>query len=69
MKDSRKELVRKYWTLHEQHEMTFHEVMVDMYVTKNMSMRAMAKELCCSVGIIHRWLTDEGITERKVTFL
>lgn len=69
MKDSRKELVRRYWSLHEGKEMTFHEVMVDMYITKDMSVRDIQKELLCSVGIIHRWLTSEGITKKKIKFM
>lgn len=69
MKDSRKELVRRYWSLHEGREMSFHDVMVDMYVTKNMTIRQMAKEMFCSVGIVHRWLTDEGVTGKKIKFL
>ena len=68
-KSDRKEFVRRYWSLHENREMTFHEVMVDMYITKEMSMRDIGIELCCSLGIVHKWLVDEGIPGRKIKFL
>lgn len=69
MKDTRKELVRRYWSLHEKKEMTFHQVLLDMRIQKKMSLRTMASELCCSLGIVHRWLVEEGITEHKMKFL
>lgn len=68
---ARQALVARYWTLHEKRDtpMTFHQVMQDMYIEKGMSIRDMSKELGCALGVIHKWLKDEGIERRKMTFL
>lgn len=70
---ARQRLVTKYWSLHEGKSMTFHEVLVDMYVDKKMSIREIGSEFCCGPGIVHKWLADEGIntnkTHNKIKFL
>ena len=37
----------------------------DMYITQNMSMDEISKELSISIGIVHRWLNEYGISKQK----
>jgi len=36
-----------------------------LYIEKNLSMDDIAKELSVSIGVVHRWLNQYGISKQK----
>ena len=43
---------------------TMREVLVEMYVDKDMSMSQMAEELCVAKGTVWNWLMEYGIHKK-----
>lgn len=41
------------------------EILHDKYIEKDMTIPEIADELGVSVGIVHKWLKDEGINKHK----
>ena len=41
------------------------ELLIEMYIDKDMNIRDISKELCISVGVVHKYLKDFGINKEK----
>lgn len=41
------------------------ELLYDLYVKQNMSMDEVAEHLSISIGIVHKWLNEYGISKQK----
>lgn len=41
------------------------EILMDKYIEQDMTIQQIADELGVSVGIVHKWLKEEGINKQK----
>ena len=44
------------------------ELLTELYLDKDMTISEIAKRLGVSVGIVHKWLKEEGINKQKNIF-
>lgn len=44
------------------------EILLDKYIEQDLTIPQIADELGVSVGIVHKWLKDEGIDKHKNLF-
>lgn len=52
---------RTYRAERKDNTLTFHEILRDMYIDKEMSIREISEEIGVSIGSIHNFLKEEGI--------
>lgn len=68
-KSSTQKLIEELYTERFKKPMTIKDIMVYLYINKEMSLAKIAAELHVSTGTVHNWLVESGITARKMVWL
>lgn len=50
--------------LEKHYKKSIREILIEMYVDKDMSMNQIAEELCVAKGTVWNWLMEEGIHKK-----